>query len=147
MNERLTDKACEPSRQDIENYLGSDALPLLEQLELWLRSRYDLSRELRFPFGTSYGWGYKYSHKKAHLCYAFFESGAFTITLQIGDARVPAMEKQLQRLQPATQKLWENRYPCGTVGGCVHLRVDSPEALNDARILIEVRKPGISEAK
>lgn len=82
---RLTDKTREPSPQDIAGLLGSVALLRLERLDDWLRRRYDLSRSLKFPFGPSYGWGYKYSHKQAHLCYAFFEAGAFTVTLQIGD--------------------------------------------------------------
>ncbi|MDR2203028.1 MAG: DUF3788 domain-containing protein [Nitrososphaerota archaeon] len=28
-------------------------------------------------FGSNYGWGYKYSHKANHLCYAFFEKNIF----------------------------------------------------------------------
>ena len=107
--------------------LGAEALNRLDKLECWLGSRYDISRALRFPFGAPYGWGYKYSHKQTHLCYAFFERDAFTVTLQIGDARVPALEKVLPSLQLATQQLWEHRYPCGQHGGWVHLHVLSDQ--------------------
>ena len=142
MSTRLTDKAAEPSLSDIRQLLGPAASLRLDQLESWLRSRYDINRALRFPFGASYGWGYKYSHKQAHLCYVFFERGAFTVTLQIGDARVPALTAALPTLQPATQQLWEHRYPCGTQGGWVHLQVHSDADLKDAQILIDTRKPG-----
>lgn len=141
MSTRLTDKTREPSPQDIEQYLGPAALQRLQQLEDWLRRRYDLSRGLKFPFGSSYGWGYKYSHKQAHLCYAFFEAGAFTVTLQISDARVPFLQSRLDALQPGTRQLWENRYPCGKQGGWVHLCVQNDIDLNDVQILIEARKP------
>jgi hypothetical protein len=143
MSERLTDKTREPSSQEIGQHIGTDALRRLQRLEEWLHNHYDITRALRFPFGPSYGWGYKYSHKQAHLFYAFFETGAFTVTLQIGDARVPALENRLPFLHLATQKLWENRYPCGNVGGWVHLSVQSDEDLADAMLLIEIRKPGI----
>ncbi len=142
MSTRLTNKAAEPSLLDIRQLLGPAASVRLDQLECWLRSRYDINRALRFPFGASYGWGYKYSHKQAHLCYVFFERDAFTVTLQIGDARVPALTAALPSLQPATQQLWKHRYPCGKQGGWVHLQVHSDADLKDAQILIDTRKPG-----
>ena len=146
MSTRLTDKAAEPSLPDIRQLLGPAAFMRLDLLESWLRSRYDLSRALRFPFGAPYGWGYKYTHKQAHLCYVFFERNAFTVTLQIGDARIPALEKALPSLQPATRQLWERRYPCGTQGGWIHLQVHSDADLKDAQILIDTRKPGAARA-
>jgi len=136
MYERLTDKTNQPTAEEVEKYLG-DSYPRLLKLEEFLRARYRLSKEMRFPFGKNYGWGYKYSDKSAHLCHAFFEKGAFTATLQIGVADIPALSAK-------GEGLWANRYPCGHHGGgWVHYQVLAEEDLSDIFILIETKKkPG-----
>ena len=140
MYERLPDKSTEPIPQQIREYLGSKSYDRLSALEAYLQAHYQLSKEMRFPFGNSYGWGYKYSHKSAHLCYAFFEKGAFTVTIQIGDKQVPLLEDTKIVLSPKAQELWVNRYPCGNSGGWVHYRVLSDNELSDIYKLISVRK-------
>lgn len=97
-------------------------------------------RELKYPFGSDYGWGYKYSHKQAHLCYAFFETGAVTVTLQLGDKAVPALEALLPGMLPKTRELWASRYPCGKSGGWVHYRVLDTSELDDVFELIKIKK-------
>lgn len=99
---------------------------------------------MRFPFGNSYGWGYKYSHQSSHLCYVFFESGAFTVTLQLGDRCVPAVEQALPGLSRKARDLWLNRYPCGERGGWIHYRVTDTDGLNDVMALVKIkRKPAV----
>lgn len=98
MYERMTDKTIQPELTTIEHYVGEASWALIQEFENQLNSRYDLNRELRFPFGQSYGWGFKYAHKTKHLCYLFFEKDAVTITLQIGDREVPKLEKILPTL-------------------------------------------------
>ena len=105
-----------------------------------MSQQYALKRDLRFPFGNSYGWGYKYSHKSAHLCYAFFEKGAFTIMVQIGDQRVSWLEKNIDLFSPKARALWENRYPCGEHGGWVRIRVLEDTDLQDAVQFIRGKK-------
>ena len=143
MYERLTKKDPAPDEAAIIVHLGPDSHARLEAFESRLKKSYELSRELRFPFGNSYGWGYKYSHKTSHLCYAFFEKNAFTITLQIGDKQVPSMTNALPSLSQKTNELWENRYPCGKEGGWIHYRVLTEEDLEDVTKLLFIRKkPG-----
>lgn len=140
MYERLLDKSAPPSEDFIRNYLGTESYNNLLQLENYLNEHYDLKKEMKFPFGNNYGWGYKYSHKSSHLCYAFFESGAFTITLQLGDSCVPAVNKVLPTLSAKAKELWENRYHCGKQGGWIHYRVISAGELNDIFKLISAKK-------
>lgn len=140
MYERLLDKSAPPSDEFIRQYLGEESYENLLLFEKFLRGCYDLKRELRFPFGNGYGWGYKYSHKSSHLCYAFFESGAFTVTLQLGDACVPAVEKLLPQLSAKANELWQNRYPCGERGGCIHHRITSASDLDDICKLVTAKK-------
>ena len=140
MYERLLDKNVSPSEDFIKKYLGTESYHNLLELEKYLNAHYDLKKEIKFPFGNSYGWGYKYSHKSSHLCYAFFESGAFTITLQLGDPCIPAVEKVLPALSAKAKELWKNRYPCGKQGGWLHYRVISPDELSDIFSLIAAKK-------
>lgn len=112
---RMLDKTNEPTIEAIATQLGPKAQKNLDSFEKELLKKYDLKKELRFPFGNNYGWGYKYSHKNKHLCYLFFEEGGFTIMLQLGDGgKVEACKNQLS---PYALDLWANRYPCGKKGG------------------------------
>jgi len=140
MYERLLDKNASPSEDFIRKYLGVESYHNLLELEKYLNAHYDLKKEIKFPFGNSYGWGYKYSHKSSHLCYAFFESGAFTITLQLGDPCVAAVNKILPALSAKANELWKNRYRCGKQGGWIHYRVISADELNDIFSLIAAKK-------
>lgn len=143
MFERLLDKNNEPTDDFIEEYLGESYRDIL-RFEKMLGDHYDLKKEMKFPFGSSYGWGYKYSHKSSHLCYAFFESGAFTVTLQLGDSCVQAVEKILPSLSDGAKELWKNRYPCGKQGGWIHYRVTKTDDLNDVFELIKTKKKPIN---
>lgn len=140
MYERMIDKSVQPEINDIERYIGLNGCRYLQFLEDALMKRYNIQREIRFPFGNTYGWGYKYSHKTKHLCYLFFEKDAITITLQIGDREVPLLNQMLPTFSSKTQSLWEHRYLCGENGGWVHVRILSEDDLDDAIKLIEIRK-------
>ena len=140
MYERLLDKNASPSEDFIRKYLGTEGYHNLLEFEKYLNAHYDLKKEIKFPFGNNYGWGYKYSHKSSHLCYAFFESGAFTITLQLGDPCVAAVNRILPSLSAKANELWKNRYHCGKQGGWIHYRVISGDELTDIFSLIAAKK-------
>ena len=140
MYERMLNKQVQPTQQDIEKTLGSQAAARLLCFESALAARYALQKQLVFPFGNKYGWGYKYGHNKKHLCHAFFESGAFNVMLQIGDKQVPQLEQALPKMMQQTQALWQSRYPCGERGGWVHYRV-----LDDAQMQQVLQLIGIKQ--
>ena len=144
MYERLLDKSVMPDEETIQEYLGLQSHERLAQFEKRLKVHYQLVRELKFPFGNNYGWGYKYSHKASHLCYVFFEKDAFTVMLQIGDKQVPLLESHLSSLLQKTQDLWKNRYPCGERGGWIHYRVLVDDELGDIiKLLAAKKKPSV----
>jgi hypothetical protein len=147
MYERLTDKYVEPNEAFVLGYIGDEARARLMGFEDFLRLNYRLVKDMRFPFGDSYGWGYKYSHATKHLCYAFFEQGAFTVTLQLGDREAQEIAALLPELLPRTQELWEGRYPCGEHGGWIHYRVLSDGELNDVIELVKVKKRPVTAGK
>lgn len=147
MYERLLNQAAIPWEDDVRKCLGTESSLRLLAFEHMLNDCYDLKRELKFPFGSHYGWGYQYRHKSAHLCYAFFESGSFTVTLQIGDSCVPAVEQLLPNLSEKANQLWKNRYPCGAQGGWIHDRVLEDRDLTDILALIKVKKRPLENRK
>lgn len=136
----MLDKSTPPCSADIAAHLGDRGGARLLTLESFLEENYQLKKELRFPFGGSYGWGYKYCHKNTHLCYVFFESGAITVTIQLGDRCVPAVQEAFPSFLPRTKELWEGRYPCGDSGGWVHYRILSDSELEDICTLIRIKK-------
>lgn len=139
MYERMLNKLNEPSIQEIHDYLGENTFLILNSFEETMKLRYDLKRDLKFPFGNNYGWGFKYSHKTKHLCYVFFEKNAITITLQLGGNLVQKIEEVLPKCLPKTKEYWHNRYPCGE-GGWIHYRVFNEEELNDVLRLITIKQ-------
>ena len=140
MYERMLDKTHMPAIDEIENYIGDVSLGFLKEFTSAMKSRYDLQCELRFPFGNNYGWGYKFSHKKKHLCYVFFENGAIAIMFQINGKECTKVESVLSDCLPKTKLYWDNRYPCGEGGGWITYRVLYKEELNDVLNLLAVKK-------
>lgn len=140
MYERMLDKNNIPEVADIEKFIGNESNGRLQALEKLLQNKYLINRELRYPFGNSYGWGFKYSHKKKHLFYLFFERDALTATIQIGDKEVPALTDQLHLFSQKAQLLWANRYPCGQNGGWIHYRILSDADFDDIIRFIALRK-------
>lgn len=133
------DKSKEPAASEIDNLLGKEAAERLTKLEAFLQDSYDLVRELKFPFGNNYGWGYKYSHKGKLLCYVFFEKNSFTTTITIGKQELKKLYDNLGSMLPKTQELWKNRYPCGD-GGWMHYRVENDNEIEDIIKLICIKK-------
>lgn len=136
--QRFMDKTIAPSFSEINNLLGQKAIERLIKLETFMQNNYDLIRELKFPFGNNYGWGYKYSHKNKLLCYVFFEKDSFTVTITIGKSELQRLYQELNNMLPKTKELWENRYPCGD-GGWVHYRLEDDNELLDIQKLIRIQ--------
>lgn len=131
MYERMLDKNREPRAEEIKEYIGEASWERLQCLEGRLVPYYQLSKQIRFPFGNRYGWCYKFNHKSAHLFHVFFEKGAFTVTIQIGDKQADNIESRLASLSEKARELWKNRYPCGDNGGWIHYRVLEDGDLED----------------
>ncbi|MEO1772268.1 DUF3788 family protein [Candidatus Enterococcus ferrettii] len=135
----LSNKKQRPTEEQIQMFIGKLALQQLEQFEDALQKRYDLQRELRFPFGKQEGWGYRYAHKKSLLCYLFFEEGGIACTLSINDKGASKVEAILAQLQPQMQRLWKERYPCGEQGGWLHPKIRTEQDLTDILSLIAIK--------
>lgn len=144
---RMLDKSKEPTIGEIKEKIKG-SWNILVELEDELRNRYDLKKELRFPFGNNYGWGYKYAHKANHLVYVFFEDARVVVMMQLGDNCVPKIEENFESFLPQTKKLWEERYPCGDHGGWINYPLtNNKEELNEVLTLIGFKKKPINSGK
>lgn len=142
MYERMLNKDIVPKIDEINNYIGKKSEKLLKEFERELNNRYDIVKTLRFPYGNSYGWSFKFSHKKQHLCDLFFEKDAITIMISIPSKVSGEVSKKVENLLPKTKKIWEERYPCGT-GGWIKYRIFNREELVDVLSLLEMKKKPI----
>jgi hypothetical protein len=136
---RLTDKSHQPTEDFAHQFTGDDAWRRLRRFEDMLQRRYELGREMKFPFGNDYGWSFRYSHRKALLLYAFFEEKGFCCTISISDKGAPQVDAMLGDLLPKTQALWQDRYPCGDLGGWIHFSVEADDELLDLIRLVGVK--------
>jgi hypothetical protein len=114
---RLTNKSQQPTEESVTQFMGNEAWERLMHFEKLLGEHYDLNREIKFPFGNEYGWGFRYCHKKSLLLYIFFEEGGFCCTISINDKGAKEVEMSMPELLQETQAAWANRYACGENGG------------------------------
>jgi len=144
---RLTEKFNKPEDEFIRVYVGDEAWQRLLRFEEMLKGQYNLSREIKFPFGNEYGWSFRYVHGKKLLLYVFFEENGFCCTISINDKGAQEVEAILKDLRPETQDLWKNRYPCGDYGGWIHCFVELDDELPDLLRLIGIKVQPKKDAK
>lgn len=143
--ERLTDQYQKPPEELIRIFMGEEAWRRLGRFEEMLRERYQLNRELKFPFGNTYGWGFRYAHKKSLLLYVFIEEGGFCCTISISDKGARQMDSILGELPRELQEAWLNRYARGAEGGWLNRFVKSDDELPGLVRLVGVKvKPVMS---
>ena len=139
MYERMLNKKIIPTEDEIKKYIGKDSVAHIEQIRKALEGVFEITMELKFPFGNKYGWGYKVSGNSKHLFYLFFEKGAVTVMLQISKIRTEREIENYNRLSEEGKKYWETRYPCGDNGGWVHYRITKQKQLKDIGIFLSIR--------
>lgn len=143
MGDRMLQKNNIPTEKEIFEHIGNSAKVLLKQFEEAFKKQYDMQKELKFPFGNNYGWGYKYSHKTKHLCYVFFESGEIDIMMQISSKDKDKLNEVINEGLALTKEVWKNRYPCSD-GGWINYRPKAQEDITEImRLLAFKKKPVI----
>ena len=141
MDNRMLDKNNIPTEKEIYKFIGNDAKKLLKNFEEIFQKKYDMKKELKFPFGNNYGWSYKYSHKTKHLCYVFFENCAIDVMMQISSKDKEKLNKLINGGLLLTKELWKNKYPCSN-GGWINYRPKTKEDIEEIlRLLAFKKKP------
>ena len=143
MGNRMLDKNIIPTEKDILEFIGNDANNLLKQFEEEFNKQYYMQKELKFPFGNNYGWGYKYSHKTKHLCYVFFENGEIDVMLQISSKDNDKLDEVINAGLLLTKELWKNKYPCSN-GGWINYRPKTAEDIKEIMRLLAFKKKPVN---
>ena len=143
MVSRMLDKNFTPTKAEIFKHLGNTGQLLLTKFDEALSKQYDVKKELKFPFGNNYGWGYKYSHKTKHLCYVFFEKDQIDVMLQLSSKDEEKLNQLIKEGLPITKELWRNKCPCSD-GGWIDYRPKTEEDIVELMRLLAFKKKPIS---
>jgi hypothetical protein len=131
MHERMLNKDETPTFDNLILYSGNSGSLWLE-LDKCLEEAYNVSKQIRFPYGKDYGWSIKYSVKTKHICDIFAEKDAFAALFQISDKAVETIHSELSDYAKC---VWADRHPCKN-GGWIELRVLNSSQLKDLEKLI-----------
>jgi hypothetical protein len=88
--ERLLNKDCTPTNQDILDTIG-DTSDLWLKLHRFIEVNYDFNKELAF-YSKNYGWTVRYRKSKKTLVSCFPEKGAFSVLLVLGKKEAHEVE-------------------------------------------------------
>ncbi len=139
MHERMLNKQSVPTESEINEYIGSAAVENMKSIKETLEKIFEITMELKFPFGNNYGWGYKVSNKSKHLFYILFEKNAIVIMFQISKIKTEKEIEKYNNLSEEGKEYWKNRYPCGENGGWIQYRITNKKQLKDIGIFLSIR--------
>ena len=134
MYERLLDKTISPTFEDLTEYCA-------ERGELWLEQDKYMTevllakRQIRFPYGNTYGWSCKYSLANKHICDMFAENGAFALHFRISDRQLDTVYRELSEY---AKEICDNKYPCKG-GGWLTFRVLQQAHLTDVNKILTAK--------
>jgi len=132
-----------PSLNEIYETIGKESILYLEKLHQFMIDSYELSIRLKFRFGSDHGWCYKYCHKNKHICYVFFEKGAFTVIIQIGESQLNKLYNKLNSLSLEGKDTWKNQYLYGKYW--LNYRILSNKNLEDIKSIIAIKMNSIKK--
>ncbi len=104
--ERLLDKKCIPTDQDILETIG-DKSDLWLSIHEFIENNYDFDKELAF-FSKNYGWTVRYRKSKKTLVSCFPEKGAFSALLVLGRAEADKVNQIREELNEEFLSVFDN---------------------------------------
>ena len=104
--ERLLDKKCIPTDQDILETIG-DKSDLWLSIHEFIENNYDFDKELAF-FSKNYGWTVRYRKSKKTLVSCFPEEGAFSALLVLGRAEADKVNQIREELNEEFLSVFDN---------------------------------------
>ncbi len=134
MYERMLNKQTAPTAEDMKAYCGVCG-EWFASLNEWLAQTYHTEQKIVFPYGDHYGWGVVHRQKQKLVCNVFAEKGAFTVMMRLSGQQFARVYPQMQ---PDTQRLIDERYPCGD-GGWIHYRVTGHGQLCEVQTMLAVK--------
>jgi hypothetical protein len=138
MYERMLNKQIVPTDDAIKDFIGEKAVENLNSIINAMKNVFEITMELKFPYGNKYGWGYRIGNAENKFLFnMFFEKGSITIMLRTEIKTEKEIEKY-HKLTEEGKQYWENKYPCGN-GGWIHYRVTNKKQLKDIGIFLSIK--------
>lgn len=134
MYERMLDKSCVPTVEDMQVYCGTNGAGFAE-LNAFVGDVFATEQKIKFPYGNSYGWCVAHYVGKKLICNVFAEREAFTVMLRLTNRQFDAAYTDVSA---ETQQRIDHKYPCGD-GGWLHYRVTNEEQMRDVQTLLKCK--------
>ena len=137
---RMTDKAREPTAEEMLSFIGERAKEAWLEIRQFLEDRYDLVPETIF-YGTKYGWTIRYRKGGKTLCSLFPEKGGFTVLIVLGKKESEKalsirdeLSSKIHKLLGNTEQLRDGRW--------LWIRLLTTRDTDDVKKLLQIkRKP------
>jgi len=136
--ERMLDKENIPDRNEIVNYLGSDATEAWDDIASFIEDNYNFVPETVFG-GKKYGWVVRYRMSGKSLCTLYPEKNAFTIQIVLGRKeseqaidRLGEFNTSIAHLISETEQLHDGRW--------LWIRVLNRDISDDIKLLLQIKK-------
>ena len=137
---RMTDKAREPTEEEIVSFIGEQTKEAWLEIRQFLEDRYDLVPETIF-YGAKYGWTIRYRKGGKTLCSLFPEKGGFTVLIVLGKKESEKalsirdeLSSKIYKLLGNTEQLHDGRW--------LWIRLLTTSDTDDVKKLLQIkRKP------
>ncbi len=137
---RMSDKAHEPTEEEILDFIGEPAKEAWVELRRLIEDHYDLISDTVF-YGAKYGWTVRYRKGGKTLCSLFPEKGAFTVLIVLGCKESEIAASLREELGPTVQKLIGDTQQLHD-GRWLWIRLLTTSDVDDVMKLLQVkRKP------
>lgn len=134
MYERMLDKSCVPTVEDMQVYCGANGARFAA-LNAFVADVFAAEQKIKFPYGKSYGWCVAHYVGKKLICNVFAEREAFAVMLRLTNRQFDAVYAEVSA---DTQQRIDHKYPCGD-GGWLHYRVTNEEQMRDVQTLLKCK--------
>jgi hypothetical protein len=135
----LYPKEVIPTPEALADYIG-EAKSLWLQFSDHVQAHYGVKPKFTYSVCSGKpGWNVKYQKGGKALGTFYPEEGAFSALVVLGYKLDPAMSAILPALSAATAKMYQTAGDYMKMGKWMMLRVDSPEALEDLKKIIDVK--------
>lgn len=129
MNERMMDKTCQPTYEDMVAWIGESLSIEWSTLRHFIEVTYHILPIFNSG-GKKYGWNLQYRISGKPLCEMYPEHGSFTVLVILGKAE---MEKAIARLESFGSLIQKSltETPRFHDGCWMYIRVSDPESSHE----------------
>lgn len=131
----FTDKACRPKELQISGAVGP-MLGLWDELNRWLKETLRARQDLRYMYGSKYGWARRFQLRGSLLCALYPTQNGFTV--QVILSRASLEQASLLKLSKNTKQAIDRAHPYPE-GKWLFIAVESERDAADVKALLTLK--------